>query len=370
MSHSDRTFMAQAIRLARRGLGTTWPNPSVGAVLVRPGDPPEIVARGWTGHGGTPHGETVAIEKAGVAAAGTTLYVTLEPCSHHGRTPPCVEAVIRAGITRVVVAIEDPDPRVSGRGLARLREARLSVETGVMEKEAREVVLGHILRVAESRPAVTLKLAIGSEGLVPAGDGRPRWVTQAQARAHAHLLRARSDAILVGRETVAADDPLLTVRLPGLEDRSPIRVILDSGLNTPPTARLLGDGPAKPVWIFSGSDAAESHVNRLREAGAEIIRTDRDPDGRLALEPILTELARRGMTRVLVEGGPTVARAFLHADLVDDAIIYTGAVPAGEGGLPPAGERPIGNVLGSKRFERLGSRSLGPDRVEHFRRAR
>lgn len=370
MFESDRIFMAQAMRLARRGLGATWPNPSVGAVLVRPGDPPEIVSRGWTGVGGAPHGETIAIEKAGAAASGTTLYVTLEPCSHHGRTPPCVDAVIRAGIGRVVVAIEDPDPRVAGRGLARLREAGVEVETGLLAEEARNVALGHILRVTEQRPAVTLKLAVGSDGLVPAGDGRPRWVTQAPARAHGHVLRARNDAILVGRGTVSADDPLLTVRLPGLEDRSPVGVILDGRLAMPPTARLLGDGTARPVWIFARRDAAESRADRLKAAGAEVIRTDRAPDGRLTLRPILTELARRGVTRVLVEGGPTVARAFLDADLVDEAVIYRGAVAAGEGGLLPVGNRSIDDLFASGPFEPDATQPIGPDQVEHFRRAR
>jgi len=271
MSDNDESHMAQALALARRGLGTTWPNPSVGCVVV--GASGEIVGRGVTAPGGRPHAEAVALDRAGRSAADSTLYVTLAPCAHEGRGAACSDAIAAAAPARVVVAMDDPDPRTAGHGIARLRAAGIEVTEGVLHDEACEVTLGHVLRVTEGRPAVTLKLAVGSDGLVPRGEGgAPTWLTGDLARAHAHLLRARTDAILVGRGTVVADNPSLTCRLPGMECRSPVRVILDRRLRTPTDARLFEDEMV-PVWFICARDEMEPNAAALQEAGPRSFRS-------------------------------------------------------------------------------------------------
>ncbi len=366
MSASDEHHMAQALQLARRGLGLTWPNPSVGALVVAPtGD---IISRGWTAPGGRPHAEAIALEKAGHAARGATLYVTLEPCAHAGgRGPACADISAAAGPARAVIALRDPDPRTAGRGLDRLATSGIAVTEGVLAHEATEVALGHILRVTEGRPAVTLKLAVGADGLIPKGDGAPVWITGPDARAHGHLLRARHDAILVGRGTVLADDPSLTCRLPGMSCRSPVRVVLDRRLRTPPEARLFDDLMV-PVWLVC-ADEDQPSADALHERGAEIVPVSVDDHGLLAVRDALETLASRGITRVLVEGGPSVARAFLDADLVDEAVIYQGAKTVGDGIMPFVSEG-LDRVTASGHFTRLDARSFGPDRMTLWRRVR
>lgn len=366
MSASDEHHMAQALQLARRGLGLTWPNPSVGALVVAPtGD---IISRGWTAPGGRPHAETIAVEKAGKAARGATLYVTLEPCAHAGgRGPACADIIAAAGPARAVIALRDPDPRTAGRGLDRIATSGIAVTEGVLAHEATEVALGHILRVTEGRPAVTLKLAVGADGLIPKGDGAPVWITGPDARAHGHLLRARHDAILVGRGTVLADDPSLTCRLPGMSCRSPVRVVLDRRLRTPPEARLFDDLMV-PVWLVC-ADEDQPSADALHERGAEIVPVPVDDHGLLAVRDALETLASRGITRVLVEGGPSVARAFLDADLVDEAVIYQGAKTVGDGIMPFVSDG-LDRVTASGHFTRLDARSFGPDRMTLWRRVR
>ena len=286
MIESDESHMAQALALARRGLGTTWPNPSVGCVVVSAAD--EIVGRGVTAPGGRPHAEAVALQRAGLAATDSTLYVTLEPCAHEGRGAACADSIAAIRPKRVVVAMGDPDPRTGGDGIARLRAAGIEVTEGVLHDEAYEVTLGHVLRVTEGRPAVTLKLAIGSDGRVPKGEGgAPTWITGDLARAHAHLLRARSDAIMVGRGTIMADNPSLTCRLPGMDCRSPVRVILDRRLRTPTDARLFEDEMV-PVWFICAADESEANASALQELGAEIIPVAIDSHG----HPAITGSAR------------------------------------------------------------------------------
>jgi diaminohydroxyphosphoribosylaminopyrimidine deaminase / 5-amino-6-(5-phosphoribosylamino)uracil reductase len=246
MSASDEIHMAQALQLARRGLGTTWPNPSVGAIVVAPSG--EILARAWTAPGGRPHAEAIALDSSGSRAKGSTLYVTLEPCAHAGgRGPACADLIARARPERAVIALRDPDPRTDGGGIERLIDAGIVVKEGVLAEEACAVTLGHLLRVTEGRPAVTLKLAVGSDGLMPKGNGAPVWITGPDARAHAHLLRARCDAIMVGRGTILADNPSLTCRLPGMACRSPVRVVLDRRLRTPPEAQIFDDLMVPPT---------------------------------------------------------------------------------------------------------------------------
>jgi diaminohydroxyphosphoribosylaminopyrimidine deaminase/5-amino-6-(5-phosphoribosylamino)uracil reductase len=368
MTASDEDHMAQALALARRGLGTTWPNPSVGCVVVSATG--EIVGRGVTAPGGRPHAEAIALQRAGRAAADATLYVTLEPCAHEGRGAACADAIASAGPARVVVAMGDPDPRTSGHGLARLHAAGIEVTEGVLHDEACEVTLGHVLRVTEGRPAVTLKLAVGSDGRVPRGEaGAPTWITGDLARAHAHLLRARSDAILVGRGTVMADNPSLTCRLPGMECRSPVRVILDRRLRTPTDARLFEDQMV-PVWFICARDEMEPNAAALQELGAEIIPVTIDAHGLPAIKEALDQLAKRGITRVLVEGGPSVAQVFLDGDLVDEAVIYRGSRPAGSDGLLPFVSEGLDRLTDSGHFTLTQERTFGPDGMTWWQRMR
>ncbi len=359
--------MAQALMLARRGLGTTWPNPSVGCVVVAPSG--DVLGRGWTAPGGRPHAESVALNQAGLCAEGATLYVTLEPCAHEGRGMACADAIVAAHPARVVIGLRDPDPRTSGRGIERLKSAGIAVEEGVLAPETAAVTLGHLLRVVLGRPAITLKLAVGADGLMPQGEGAPVWITGPDARAHAHLLRARHDAILVGRGTILADDPTLTCRLPGLSCRSPVRVILDRRLRTPPDARIFEDIMV-PVWLICAAEENHLVVDALHERGAEIVPVPVDADGMIAIPDALATLTQRGITRVLVEGGPSVARAFLDADLVDEAVIYQGSEPAGANGLTPFAGDGLDRLAGSAQFTQTFSRPFGRDRMTVWRRMR
>lgn len=360
--------MALALRLARRGLGQVWPNPAVGAVLVRPGDPSIVLARGSTAPGGRPHAEAVALARAGASARGATLYVTLEPCAHQGRGAPCADAIVQAGVARVVFALDDPDHRVDGRGLGRLQDAGVAVDRGVLEDEARWVTLGHVLRVTKGRPFVQIKLAVGSDGLMARGDGAPVWVTSEDARARAHLLRAQADAILVGRGTVEADDPLLTCRLPGLEARSPVRVVLDSHLRLPADAKLFKDAKTVPVWIVTAEQAPSKQSAALEAYGAEVLCVAADGEGGTGVDQVVRALAARGVTRLLVEGGPTVVKAFLNAGLADEVVVFQGAEPAGAGGLQPFQDAGLDRVAKSGQFKLHLERPIGPDVMRVYRR--
>jgi diaminohydroxyphosphoribosylaminopyrimidine deaminase / 5-amino-6-(5-phosphoribosylamino)uracil reductase len=365
MSASDKDHMAQALQLARRGLGLTWPNPSVGSIVVASSG--EIVGRGSTAPGGRPHAEAIALDRAGGKAKGATIYVTLEPCAHQGRGMACADVIAEAKPARAVIALRDPDPRTLGRGLERLVAAGIEVEEGVLADEAADVALGHLLRVTEDRPAVTLKLAVGADGLMPRGDGAPVWITGPDSRAHGHLLRARHDAILVGRGTVLADNPSLTCRLPGMSCRSPVRVVLDRRLRTPPHAHLFDDLMV-PVWLICAADEEHPNTDALQDRGAEIVYVPVDSHGMLGVRDALETLATRGITRVLVEGGPSVARAFLDADLIDEVVIYQGPEPAGGDSLMPFINEGLERVVASGHFTQIQSRSFGPDRMTWWRR--
>ncbi|MGE0024860.1 MAG: bifunctional diaminohydroxyphosphoribosylaminopyrimidine deaminase/5-amino-6-(5-phosphoribosylamino)uracil reductase RibD [Hyphomicrobium sp.] len=317
----DRHMMGIALALARRGLGTVAPNPSVGAIVADEATG-ELVARGMTQPGGRPHAETEALRRAGARARGATLYVTLEPCAHTGKTPPCVDAVIAAGLARVVVGIEDPDPRTQGQGVERLRAAGITVVTGLAAEEARAVTLGHILRITAGRPVVKLKMALDAAGDVPRGvHGRAVMVTGAEARAQAHLLRAEADAILVGGGTVRDDDPDLTCRLPGLAWRSPARAVVSRSLDLPDGARLFRTAREVPVWLFTGEDADGDRVSALEGAGVRIFRVPVSGGG-LSLGPVLARLAEEGVTRLLVEGGAAIWRSFAALRSVDEVALF------------------------------------------------
>jgi diaminohydroxyphosphoribosylaminopyrimidine deaminase / 5-amino-6-(5-phosphoribosylamino)uracil reductase len=367
-SDIDEINMDLALRLAWRGVGRTGSNPSVGAVVVDPATG-EIIARGITAEGGRPHAETIALDRAGARARGATLYVTLEPCSHFGRTPPCADAVISAGVARLVVGVEDPDLRVSGRGIARIRAAGIEVVTGVLADACRRVTLGHIRRVTLNRPFVQLKLAVGTDGLVPRGQaGKPVWVTGPEARAQAHLLRSQADAILVGIGTAQADDPDLTCRLPGMAARSPIRIVLDSEFALPPDSRLLRTASQVPVMVFTAPETAGRHLDRGPGNPIEVVPVARAASGRgLDLGQVLQILAGRGITRLLVEGGPTVAGAFMVAGLVDECVIMRAARPVGvEHGSLPFGLDGLGRLTGDAGWRLASTGMAGPDTIQRY----
>ncbi len=359
----DRHMMAIALRLAKRGLGQTAPNPAVGAVIADEAAG-EVIARGWTQPGGRPHAETEALKHAGAKAKGATMYVTLEPCAHHGATPPCADAIVAAGLKRVVVGIEDPDPRTAGQGIAKLRTAGIAVETGVLADEAGWVTLGHILRVTERRPLVQVKIALGSDGTVPRGEGgRPTFVTGTAAVARGHLMRAEADAILVGARTVADDDPELNCRLPGLAGRSPIRIVLSRDLAVPEHAKLLATAHERPLWVFCAEAPDAARRARLAAAGAEIIPVSSGPGG-VSLPGVMTRLAERGVTRLLVEGGPRVWRAFAEAGLVDEAVVFrAGHEAAGQDAYDV-----LRQLLPSAQMSLAAARRIGDDTMHVFRR--
>lgn len=321
----DRRLMAGAVALARRGLGRTAPNPAVGAVVYRP-DLGEIVGRGWTQPGGRPHAEPEALARAGAKAKGATLYVTLEPCAHHGRTPPCTEAIIAAGIRRVVHGIADPDPRVAGRGLRQLRAAGIDAQTSVLWDAAHDVTLGHVLRVSQRRPFVQIKIAVDGEGQVPTGkDGAPVWATGPVARAQGHLMRAKADAIMVGRGTALTDNPSLDCRLPGLGDLSPLRVVLSGSGRLDGGLRLFAKDGRAPPLVFVGQQAAAHDVMALKGWGADV-QVIGDVAGSLWIPAVLEALVERGITRLLVEGGPAVWHAFDRAGMVDEVVMFRGGL--------------------------------------------
>jgi diaminohydroxyphosphoribosylaminopyrimidine deaminase / 5-amino-6-(5-phosphoribosylamino)uracil reductase len=364
-AQEDHRFMALALALGRRGLGNAWPNPAVGAVVVRPGG--EIAGRGWTQPGGRPHAETEALRRAGPAARGATLYVTLEPCSHYGRTPPCTEAIIAAGIARVVSALEDPNRKVAGRGHRLLRDAGIAVDVGVGAEAARHAHAGHIRRVCDGRPHVTLKLAISADGKAGLAGRKPAAITGEVARARVHLMRAMNDAVLIGIGTALADDPQLTCRLPGMAARSPVRVVLDAALRLPPDAALVRGAGETPVWAIAGPEGGEGAEQVLTARGVIVMRCAAS-GGRVALAAALALLAGKGITRLMVEGGPTVAAAFVAADLVDEAALLRSPRRIGEGGIDALEAMPLSALAASPRLASRGIEALGEDTIETLER--
>jgi diaminohydroxyphosphoribosylaminopyrimidine deaminase/5-amino-6-(5-phosphoribosylamino)uracil reductase len=354
---ADRRFMELALTLGRRTLGQTWPNPAVGAVVVKDG---VIVGRGWTAPGGRPHGEPQALARAGEAARGATVYVTLEPCSHHGKTPPCTDALIAAGVARVVSAIEDPNPEVAGQGHARLRAAGIVVDVGLCADEASYAHAGHIRRITSGRPHVTLKLAVSADGKIGAAGHKPVTITGEASRARVHLQRAHNDAILIGVGTALSDDPELTCRLPGMANLSPVRVVLDRHLGLPASSKLARSARATPLWLFAESSGEPSEAAVLRAGGAEIIPIAADQRG-LDLNAVLRELAARGITRLMVEGGARVAASFVEADLVDEVWLYSSKTVIGPDGVPALNGIPLTNLTQSPRFRQRASEDVGED---------
>lgn len=360
----DWRFMQLALSLGRRGLGNTWPNPAVGAVIVKDG---VILGRGWTRPGGRPHAETEALKHAGRAARGATLYVTLEPCSHQGKTPPCADAIIRAGIARVVSAMDDPNPEVAGQGIARLRERGIAVETGLGAETARRGHAGHIMRMTRGRPHVMLKLALSADEKIGAAGRKPVAITGPEARDRVFQMRAMSDAILVGMGTVLADDPALTCRLPGMMERSPVRVLLDARLRVPISTGVVATAHDAPTWIFGDSEASRMAEEVLRAKGVEVFRVE-GKAGRLDLGVVLKVLAERGITRLMVEGGSTVAASFVAADLVDEAALFRAPKEIGSDGISALDKMPLTALTQSARMRRMSAEQVGADTLELYER--
>jgi diaminohydroxyphosphoribosylaminopyrimidine deaminase/5-amino-6-(5-phosphoribosylamino)uracil reductase len=364
---ADRRFMAAALHLAGRGLGNVSPNPAVGCVLVKDG---RVVGRGWTRPGGRPHAETEALGRAGEAARGATAYVTLEPCSHHGQTGPCADALIAAGIARAVVAVGDPDPRVAGQGLSRMREAGIVVEVGLLADRASELNRGFFSRIRLGRPMVTLKLATSLDGRIAAHTGDSRWITGQEARAAAHGLRASHDAVAVGIGTAVADDPSLSCRLPGLPLRPPVRIVFDSRLQLPLTAQLVATARDIPTWVVTLDATRDSlsseRLHAFEDLGVDILPVAARETGRLSVEAALQAMGARGLTRLLVEGGGRLAASFIAENLVDALAIFRGAQILGGDAIPAVAALGLEKVADAPGFRLVDSRPVGADRFEMY----
>jgi diaminohydroxyphosphoribosylaminopyrimidine deaminase/5-amino-6-(5-phosphoribosylamino)uracil reductase len=362
--------MRAALSLARRGLGRVAPNPSVAALVVRDG---LLLGRGLTGPGGRPHAETVALAQAArlagaEAVRGATTYVTLEPCAHQGLTPPCADALIAAGVARVVCPLLDPDPRVAGRGFARLEAAGVAVETGLMEAEAREVNAGFLSRLERGRPRVTLKLATTLDGRIATASGESRWITGPEARVRVHLMRAEADAVLIGAGTARDDDPMLDVRGIGLEDASPVRVVADPSLTLPPEGRLAGTARRIPVWALHGAEADPARAEALSGLGVRLLPV---PAGEGGIDPgaALARLAQHGITRVLCEGGGRLAAALVAAGLADEIALFQAGRAIGADGRPGLGALGLGRLADAPAFRLAAEARVGDDLLTLWRRA-
>ncbi|MCV2871464.1 bifunctional diaminohydroxyphosphoribosylaminopyrimidine deaminase/5-amino-6-(5-phosphoribosylamino)uracil reductase RibD [Defluviimonas sp. WL0050] len=354
----DRRHMAHALGLARRGLGRVWPNPAVGCVIVKGG---RLVGRGWTQPGGRPHAETVALAEAGSAARGATAYVSLEPCAHHGKTPPCANALIAAGIARVVSSLEDPDTRVAGKGHAMLRDAGIAVETGMMATEAEAMQRGFLTRMRQGRPIVTLKLAMSVDGRIATVSGESKWITGPEARRRVHAMRATHDAVLVGGGTARADDPDLRVRDMGVAHQ-PVRVIAARNLDLPEGSTLARTARDVPVWLVHGADAPKARRDAWQAAGARLFDC---AEGAGGLDPtaMLAALGAAGLTRVFCEGGGQLAASLMAAGLVDEIALFTAGLALGADARPGLGPLGLTALGGAERFrlnsvERVGADTL------------
>lgn len=360
---ADGRYMRLAISLGARGLGRVWPNPAVGCVLVRDG---RIVGRGWTQPGGRPHAEVMALR--GCDARGATAYVSLEPCAHHGLTPPCTNALIEAGVVRVVTALTDPDPRVAGRGHAMLRARGIDVTEGVEAEAAAQVNAGFLLRMSEGRPLVTLKLAVTLDGRIATGAGESRWITGPEARRVVHAMRARHDAVLVGGGTARADDPDLRIRGLGVPYQ-PVRIVAARGLDISPTGRLGATARDAPVWLLHSAEAPHEARARWQATGAKLIEADFGAGG-LDATGMVRMLARHGVTRLFCEGGGRLAAQLLQADAVDALVVFTAGKLIGAEGRAGIGALNLPALSAAPRFELVETRAVGADILHHWRRCR
>ncbi|WP_271946273.1 bifunctional diaminohydroxyphosphoribosylaminopyrimidine deaminase/5-amino-6-(5-phosphoribosylamino)uracil reductase RibD [Ruegeria faecimaris] len=364
MSETDKRYMALALALGRRGQGTCWPNPSVGCVLVQDG---RIVGRGWTQPGGRPHAETEALRQAGSQARGATAYVSLEPCAHHGQTPPCAQALIEAGVARVVSAIEDSDPRVAGQGFAMLHEAGIDVTTGVLADQAARDHAGFFLKTEQGRPFVTLKLASSFDGRIATESGHSQWITGQTSRRAVHAMRATHDAVMVGAGTARVDDPSLTVRDLGIE-RQPVRVVVSRHLDIPLMGQLARTASKIPVWLCHGPSPDAERAKAWEGLGARLIPCALR-DHHIDAADLLLQLGQEGLTRVFCEGGSSLAASLLVDELVDELIGFSAGLAIGAEGLPAIGALGMDRLDEAPRFELLETRIIGQDVMHRWARA-
>lgn len=358
--------MDLALRLGRRGLGRTAENPAVGCVIVADGGyGPEIVGRGWTQPGGRPHAERVALVEAGDRARGATAYVTLEPCSHYGQSPPCAKGLIEAGVRRVVCAHPDPDPRVAGRGLAMLEAAGIETEMGLRQREAFRDLSGFLSRIVRKRPWLQAKMAFSADGKIGKEGVANFPVTGPEAKIRTYALRSRADAVLIGAGTARIDDPSLTVRLPGLEDTSPVRVILDARGALPVEGKLVASAKNVPTWLVTTGAIPADKALQLEDQGCRLILVEPSTHGQIPLKTALEQLASDGINRIFAEPGAALAEALLADDLIDEFILYQGNKVIGEGGLEALGGKPADALLAAG-FVPDQSETLGADRLQRF----
>ena len=364
MSQDHEAHMRHALALARRGLGRVWPNPAVGCVIVKDG---RIIGRGRTADGGRPHAEPQALDDAGAQAQGATAYVTLEPCAHHGQTPPCAETLIKAGVARVVIAHTDPDPRVAGQGTAMLNSAGIDVVESVCEAEARALQSGFLSRVTRGRPMLTLKLAMTLDGRIATASGESKWITGPEARARVHLLRSSHDAVMVGAGTVRADDPDLRVRDLGISHQ-PVRIVASRHLRLDEGSTLMRTAQNDPVWIICDEDAANSgEATQWADAGASLVPVP-SKGGHLSLPDALKALGDKGLTRIFCEGGGMLAASLLTADLVDELIVFSAGKLIGAEGQPGVGPLGLSALAEATRFDLIKTERIGQDVMQHWKR--
>lgn len=364
----DRRFMAAALRLGRRNLGQTHPNPAVGALVVRmEADGPVVVGRGWTAAGGRPHAETIALEEAGKAARGATVYVTLEPCAHKGETPPCAEALIEAKVGRVVSAMEDPDKRVAGKGHKMLADAGVALTTGVLAGEAALAHAGHIARVTKGRPHITLKLAVSADGMIGKRQGERMIITGKDTFDAVQAMRTESDAILIGIGTALVDDPRLTVRLPGLQSRSPVRIVLDATARLRLNSNLIQTARDVPLIVVVGPEAMDDRKKALADAGARVIEVD-GAQGGVDIAALFALLGKEGFTRVLVEGGAEVAASLVSTELLDEVVLFRAPVVVGPDGVRALGGYALSAIERSPRYRQIEAAIVGEDQMRRYLR--
>jgi diaminohydroxyphosphoribosylaminopyrimidine deaminase/5-amino-6-(5-phosphoribosylamino)uracil reductase len=368
-SELDRRLMAATLRLGRRNLGRTWPNPAVGALIARmEGGRPVVVGRGWTAEGGRPHAETIALAEAGDAARGATVYVSLEPCAHIGRTPPCADALVAAGVGRVVYAIGDPDPRVNGAGRAALEKAGIGVTAGVLAEEATRAHAGHIARITKGRPYAILKLAVSADGMIGRRAGERMMITGKPALEVVQTMRAECDAVAVGIGTVLIDDPRLTVRLPGLGARSPARIVFDATARLPLASRLVASAREVPVLAVVGPEAPEERRDALADAGVRIVAVGSGAGG-VDIAAALQAFGGEGYTRLLFEGGAQIASSLVSGDLVDEVVFFRASVVVGADGVRALGGLALSAIERSPRFRQIEAAIVGDDTMRRYERA-
>ncbi len=362
MNTTDNNHMRHALALGARGSGRVWPNPAVGCIIVKDG---RIVGRGRTGDGGRPHAETIALAQAGISSTGATAYVTLEPCSHHGKTPPCADALVESGITRVVIATNDPDPRVSGRGIERLKSSGIVVSTGILEDQAKTAHQGFFTRIAKSRPMVTLKLAASFDGRIATLTGESQWITGPDSRRMVHAMRARHDAVMVGGGTARADDPTLNVRDIGIEHQ-PVRVIWSRHLDIPLQGKLAQTARELPLWIIHSEDANPDICRAWQGLGARLFPCASNQN-QIDPSSAMQALGEAGLTRVFCEGGGTLAASLLSSGLVDELVTFTAGIGIGAEGQPMLGAMGLHRLSRAPRFELVATRNIGADTMTRWR---